>query len=69
MCIDSTQFTFKNVDTECTLDEFCKMHSLDPFLFVEVKEFIQVPNICFHESNVILRDQVSSYKHVHLRQQ
>ena len=62
MCIDSTQFVCKDVDTECTLGEFCKMHCLDPFLFMELKESIQVPNMYFHELDVILMDQVSSYR-------
>lgn len=62
MCIDSTQFVFKDVNAECALDEFCKMHCLDPFLFVEVKKWTQVPNIRIHESDLILVDQVCSYK-------
>ena len=53
---------FKDVDAKCTLDEFCKMHCLDPFLFVEMKEFTQVPSIRIHESDVILMDQVCSYR-------
>ena len=59
MYVDSEQFSTLDVKNNFTLERFCKMYSLHPFLFVEVKKLPQAPYNPMHKSDVILVDKVS----------
>lgn len=49
------------VEDECTLAHVCKVHDLDPFLFVRVSQLKQLRDDTENELGIILMDKVKPY--------
>ena len=60
ICVDSRQFLTLTVDSDDMLAHYCRVHNLDPYLYVEILKLNQAPDVPINEIDVILMDKVNT---------